>query len=96
VGDLSEGGQCDIVCLPHTIIYSIDTKNTDHNKYRLQVLTVAQNAAVDAPAFLLHINAFKGAAGHILLTYPNSGKILTSMGHWVELVKVDTSEQKLF
>lgn len=41
VGDLSEGGLCNVHCLGGTIIYSIDAKKTDHNKYKLQVLTVA-------------------------------------------------------
>lgn len=57
---------------------------------------MAENAPVDNNSFILSIKSGKGAAGHILLTYPNGGKLLTSMGHWIELVKVDTSEQKLF
>lgn len=96
VGDLSDGGRCNVHCLGGTIVYSIDQKKTDHNRYRLQILTVAENAPVDSPQLLCQIKNAKGAAGHILLTYPNGGKLLTSMGHWVELVKVDTSEQKLF
>ena len=42
------------------------------------------------------IGEFKGAAGHVLVKYPSGGAILTSMTHWIELMKVDTSEQKLF
>lgn len=38
----------------------------------------------------------KGTAGHILLTYSSGGHLLTSMGHWIELMKIDTSEHKLF
>lgn len=37
-----------------------------------------------------------GSAGHCLLTYKSGGHILTSMGHWIELMKIDTSEKKLF
>lgn len=96
VGDLSEGGLCNVHCLGGTIIYSLNKKNTDTNRYRLEILTVAENAPTDNSNFLLHIKTYKGAAGHILLTYPNTGKLLTSMTHWMELVKVDTSEQKLF
>jgi len=96
VGDLSEGGKCNVHCLGGTIIYSVDPKKADHKSYKLQVLTVAENAPVDSPGLACHIKNAHGAAGHILLTYPNGGKLLTSMGHWVELVKVDTSEQKLF
>jgi hypothetical protein len=31
-----------------------------------------------------------------LIKYPSGGIILTSMGHWVELMKIDTTEKKLF
>lgn len=96
VGDLSEGGKCNVHCLGGTIIYSVDMSKTDHKDYKLEVLTVAENAQVEAAKYILQVKNGKGAAGHILLTYPNTGKLLTSMGHWVELVKVDTSEQKLF
>lgn len=95
VGDLSEGGLCNVHCLAGTIVYSLAKQNTDHKKYRLEVLTVAENAPVDKDSFLLGLKAFRGAAGHVLLTYPTGGKLLTSMTHWAELVKVDTSEQKL-
>jgi len=29
------------------------------------------------------IGEFNGSAGHVLLTYPSGGMILTSMGHWI-------------
>ena len=32
----------------------------------------------------------------MLLRYPTGGTILTSMGHWIELMKIDPSEKKLF
>jgi hypothetical protein len=32
----------------------------------------------------------------VLITFPSGGMILTSMGHWVELMKIDTSAQKVF
>ncbi len=32
----------------------------------------------------------------MLLKYKSGGYLLTSMGHWIELMKVDTSEKKLF
>lgn len=38
----------------------------------------------------------KGCAGHVILSYPKGGgKILTSMGHWIELMKLDTSTEEL-
>ena len=42
------------------------------------------------------VGEHEGAAGHVLLTYPSGGMILTSMGHWIELMKIDTSAEKLF
>lgn len=44
----------------------------------------------------MKINNFVGSAAHVLLTYPTGGMILTSMGHWIELMKIDTSDKKLF
>ena len=37
----------------------------------------------------------KGLAGHVVLSYKNGGKILTSCGHWVELVKLDVTKESL-
>lgn len=36
-----------------------------------------------------------GLAGHVLLMRPSGGMLLTSMGHWIELVKLDASEESL-
>lgn len=38
----------------------------------------------------------RGNAGHIMLTYKSGGRILASMTHWSELVKLDVSENQLF
>lgn len=35
VGDLSDGGKCNVHCLGGTIIYSVDMKKTDHKAYNL-------------------------------------------------------------
>merc|ERR1712151_663936 len=32
----------------------------------------------------------RGAAGHVTLTYASGGQIVTSMGHWIELTRIDT------
>merc|ERR1712046_512669 len=32
-----------------------------------------------------------GVAGHVTLSYPSGGQIVTSMGHWIELTHIDTS-----
>lgn len=40
---------------------------------------------------MCEVGTHKGSAGHVILTYPKGGKILTSMGHWIELMKLDTT-----
>ena len=32
----------------------------------------------------------------MLLSYKEGGKILTSMGHWIELMRINTTEEKFF
>lgn len=51
---------------------------------------------VDDENLKCQIGEFSGPAGHVLIKYPSGGAILTSMTHWIELMKVDTSQQKLF
>ena len=41
--------------------------------------------------YTVEINGHKGLAGHVLLTYKSGGCLLVSMGHWIELMKIDTS-----
>ena len=42
------------------------------------------------------IGDYKGTAGHVLLKYKSGGLLLTSMGHWIELLKIDTSDTTFF
>ena len=42
---------------------------------------------------ICEIGTYKGSAGHTMLVYPSGGKILTSMGHWIELMKLDTTKE---
>jgi hypothetical protein len=79
-----------------TIVYCLDSTKLNHKHYKAQVLTVVANIQPPEPKYLSTIGNFSGSAGHILLKYPSGGAIITSMGHWIELMKIDTSEQKLF
>jgi hypothetical protein len=79
-----------------TIMYAVNKKNIKHDKYKVQVLTVVNNMKVTDENLRCEVGEFNGAAGHVLIKYPSGGAILTSMTHWIELMKVDTSEQKLF
>merc|ERR1711935_894768 len=36
-------------------------------------------------------NAKRGMAGHVTLTYGSGGQLVTSMGHWIELTRIDTT-----
>ena len=64
--------------------------------YDLKLLTLASNVKVKEDHLKCKIGSDEGAAGHVLLTFKTGGHLLTSMTHWVELMKIDTSEKKLF
>jgi hypothetical protein len=89
VGDMVDGGKCNLHTLGGTIVYSVDKNNIDKNAYKLDVLTIKEGGPTNGHD--LEVDGVKGSAGHILLTYPKGGCLLTSMGHWVELMKIDTS-----
>merc|ERR1712232_1227066 len=36
-----------------------------------------------------------GTAGHVTLTYAEGGQLVTSMGHWIELTRIDTSVESV-
>ena len=60
------------------------------------MLTVVPNLKPPSENLVSKIGEHTGSAGHVLLTYPSGGMILSSMGHWVELMKIDTSADKIF
>merc|ERR1712008_503903 len=69
----------------------------DGAPYELEVLTVAEvhthkPCQIQSPHSREPLN---GCAGHCLLTYPSGGRLLTSMTHWVELVKLDVSQERI-
>jgi hypothetical protein len=96
VGEMAEGGKCNIEAASGTIVYCVDSSVLNHNFYKLQVLTVVSSIPAPQEKLKSKIGNFEGSAGHVLLKYPSGGMILTSMGHWVELMKIDTTEKKLF
>jgi len=101
-GQLSESGTATIHAMPSTIMYTVD-KNVDVGDwYNLEVLSVATCASRwELPQNqICTIGDSKGTAGHVLLSYRSHGDspglLLTSAGHWVEIVKLDNvSEEKL-
>lgn len=96
VGDMAEAGMCNVVAAGGTIVYSVDSTKINHNHYKTQILTVVPTIKPKSGKLTCKIGEFEGNAGHVLLTFPSGGMILTSMGHWVELMKVDTSAKKVF
>ena len=95
VGDLVESGEVNIHCAGNTIRYSVDKAAIDEAAYALEVLTV--NVTGGVPQNLtLQMKGETGDAGHVLLRYKNGGTLLTSMGHWIELMKIDPSEKTMF
>lgn len=93
---MAEGGKCNIQAAGGTIVYCVNSKNLSHEIYKLQVLTVVSSIPAPSKHLTSKIGSHEGSAGHVLLKYPSGGMILTSMGHWIELMKIDTSEKKLF
>ena len=87
---------CNVQAAGGTIVYSVDKTKLSHEAYKCQVLTVVPTVKASSENLECKIGEFRGNAGHVLLTYPSGGMILTSMGHWIELMKVDTSAEKVF
>jgi len=98
VGQLCADGKATSHAMDGTIVYSIDKVGAEAAcaaGVALQVLTVIEK--VDGmqtstdPRFkhrLCTAGGRSGVAGHVLLTYPSGGRLLTSMGHWIELTKL--------
>lgn len=61
----------------------------------MDVLTVVENQRSEDENLICRVGQYEGAAGHVLVTYSSGGGILASMGHWIELMKIDTSAEKL-
>merc|ERR1712138_173564 len=47
------------------------------------------------PGMGCEVGSHRGLAGHVLLTYPTGGRLLASAGHWVELSRLDVTEEQL-
>jgi len=102
VGQLcSDQGKAVVEAMGDTILYSVDPNRSETRLYSLKVLTVVTDYARpsfqsgDAPAEVVKCTVGRGMlglAGHVALTYSASGgQLITSMGHWSELSRIDTS-----
>lgn len=88
VAHLAEKDELTVNVLGGTIMYGVNSKIDPQNKYEIEVLTVASNFPAPQSYLQSKIDPYTGLAGHVLLSYPQGGKILTSMGHWIELMKI--------
>ncbi len=105
VGALCESGEATVAALGGTIAYTVDHAAVDASRYGLEVLTVVTKYE-GQPALSRYAEALggsrvcaagqrSGAAGHVRLTLPNGGALLLSCGHWVELVRLDVTAERM-
>lgn len=105
VGEMCETDVAQVHAMGGTIIYTVKGDASRSNEhYDLEILTVMTSADGQENRGLgmqegdfceLKDGAIKGAAGHVLLSYKSGGRLLTSAGHWVELSKLEVSEERL-
>jgi hypothetical protein len=97
VGELSENGQAHVHAMSSTILYSVDRSVLQRNsaKYTAEILTIVSKIqggqSPQCKEHTLNLGEHRGAAGHVLLKFPDKGMILCSSGHWIELAKLDAS-----
>lgn len=96
VGQLcSDRGSAIVETLGGTIVYTVNPERAATDLYTLKVLTVVSDMAIPErlQCTVGDGDAVKrGAAAHVTLTYAQSGgQLVTSMAHWIELTKIDTS-----
>jgi hypothetical protein len=96
VARLSVTDEISVNVLGGTIMFAVNQRREKTDKYSLEVLTIASNFPAPESHLSCEINGNKGLPSHVLLSYANGGQILTSMGHWIELMKIDTSFEKVF
>lgn len=102
VGELcTREGKAVVSALSDTIVYTVNPHHVDTDAFQLKVLTVVSNwtggSMVEAMQCEIQHGELKkrGAAGHVALTYPSGGQLITSMGHWIELTRINTSVESI-
>jgi len=98
VGELcAETGSAHVGAMGGTCMFSVDFAKVDEEAYTFQVLTVMthqDNAEVTTSktcSVEVGGTTYSGAAGHVSFQYPSGGNLFISAGHWIELVKLDTT-----
>lgn len=97
LGELANEGKAELNALPSTIAFSVKWSKADCSAYQCKALTVMTEfggtSARPARGEGCEAGGHRGLAGHVLLTYPSGGKLLVSAGHWIELSRLDVSEE---
>lgn len=100
VGELcTEKGEAVVTALSDTILYTVKPDRPKTDFYDLKVLTIVSEFAGGAGQISDQMKCSvgsgnqqkRGTAGHVVLTYKSGGQLVTSMGHWIELSRIDTS-----
>merc|ERR1712216_79227 len=102
VGELcKDQGKAVVSAMPMTILYTVNPMRPKTGIYDLKVLTVVTETSYTGSSSPLTEemkcsigegpSLRRGAAGHVTLTYASGGQLVTSMGHWIELTRIDTS-----
>merc|ERR1712193_293414 len=100
VGELcKEQGKAVVSAMGGTILYTVNPKRPRTGSYDLKILTVVTDASDGLQQVQEGMKCSigegesmkKGVAGHVTLTYPSGGQLVTSMGHWIELTRINTT-----
>lgn len=102
VGQLcSDKGKAIVKALSSTIVYTVKPDRCKTDLYDLKVLTVVTDFGGSPIHDTLKCSVGqgdslkRGAAGHVTLNYASGGQLVTSMGHWIELTRIDTSMESV-
>lgn len=110
VGELcAEKGKAVVTVLDETILYTVNPARQATNLYELKVLTVVtdyepedlhrRDSGIQEAEAKCTIgegdSQKKGLAGDVTLTYAEGGQLVTSMGHWMELTRLDASVESV-
>jgi len=102
VGELcAQDWKAAVGALSDTILYTLNPRRKATQVYQVKVLTVVTKwRGSEIPEAMKcevqHGDARKrGVAGHVALSYPSGGQLITSMGHWIELTRINTSVESM-
>lgn len=103
VGELcAEEGKAVVAALGGTIVYTLKPDRAPTELYTVKVLTVVTNQCEFEAMHGMPLcttgegdKQTHGTAGHVTLTYASGGQLITSNGHWIELTRVNTSDESV-